>query len=527
LIAGEIDDMGQTARPALEADQRKQLTAAITDSYRGLLRYGEPIILDAIIQDIKKITNSPQEMDFLNSGLQTKERIMQGFGVNPIITGQVESASRAASAEADKHFCKSTVNPKIELLSQVLTGWLGPKFAGPNERLYVWIEPATTDDGEELRANIDLLSRTGAIGRKEMRGALGFDPEIDPNDIVGAPFSLVFQPAGALGTWQPEPALGGEPAQESASDGTTDSGKSLRRPWSKSDGLRGGVWGGLSRKVYETAWLKLHGQREDELRRSLGKLLDEQARSIRARLNQLAAEREDQPLTATDADWLAKALFDPEAWHAQLKQALQPHLVRAAVTGASLELSVQDAARRRQRSHPLVAKDSERLVEIPDDVLAAIRREIDTSLRQPYLADINRTSRRRLRDLLAAKLDEGASLREIAGSIVAQLGGDSARALGIARTETTGALNAGHYFARQDLIEEGLVAGSQWIDMGDPLVRETHATVAGTVIGAGEQFDVGGYATPYPGHYSLPPEERCGCRCTTVASGSFADDSDE
>jgi len=39
----------------------------------------------------------------------------------------------------------------------------------------------------------------------------------------------------------------------------------------------------------------------------------------------------------------------------------------------------------------------------------------------------------------------------------------------------------------------------------------------GAVVPVRGMFELAGHHVPYPGHHSLPPEERCNCRCTTVA----------
>jgi hypothetical protein len=48
--------------------------------------------------------------------------------------------------------------------------------------------------------------------------------------------------------------------------------------------------------------------------------------------------------------------------------------------------------------------------------------------------------------------------------------------------------------------------------------RQAHVNLNGTQVGATEDFDVDGAKAPYPGHASLPAEQRVNCRCTTVAA---------
>lgn len=176
-------------RPVLDAEQRAEIIETIQGLYSGVMNHNDPIILDGMIEGIDKISNLPAEMDYLNSGKQTKARILQAFGVNPIVVGEIEGANRASAAVADKLFCDNTCNPIIELLSQVLTGWVGDYFSSPGERLAAWIDPCRTDDPEmklqewkdarqggfvtmnEYRRNI--LNLDGVDGGDVFRDALG------------------------------------------------------------------------------------------------------------------------------------------------------------------------------------------------------------------------------------------------------------------------------------------------------------------------------------------------------------------
>jgi len=89
VIAGDVtDDEGTNqGRPLLERDQRQQIYAAIKRQFSGVDHYDSPIILDRLITDVKRLTNTPREMDFTNSGQNTRKRIMMGYGVSEYIIG--------------------------------------------------------------------------------------------------------------------------------------------------------------------------------------------------------------------------------------------------------------------------------------------------------------------------------------------------------------------------------------------------------------------------------------------------------
>ncbi|MBS0208728.1 MAG: phage portal protein [Planctomycetes bacterium] len=171
ITVGSVTDAisGKGVRPVLEPEQRQQVTEAIKSYYQGAMNYGWPLLLDGMIEKIEPLTTAPREMDFLDSGKQTKSRIMQAFGVNPLIVGEIEGANRAQAVVAEQIFCSSTINPLLELMGQTLTGFVGHKFAAPGEKLVAWLEPCRADDPEERRADWEVALKYGAATLNEYR----------------------------------------------------------------------------------------------------------------------------------------------------------------------------------------------------------------------------------------------------------------------------------------------------------------------------------------------------------------------
>jgi phage portal protein BeeE len=207
-------------RPILTEHQRAQIINAVKQAYQGVLRNEEPIILDGWIEAVTRMTTSPREMDFTRSGDVTKARITQGFGVNPIVMGQVEGANRASSATADDHFCNATCNPKIELISQCLTAWAGPIFAAPGERLYVWIEPAQANDPELQMDRLKVMMSYGAVTVNEVRAEMGWSP-VAGGDVAYIPSTLTAVDLAKKRDPGAEQTPSSPPAQN---DGTDHSG---------------------------------------------------------------------------------------------------------------------------------------------------------------------------------------------------------------------------------------------------------------------------------------------------------------
>lgn len=89
-----------------------------------------------------------------------------------------------------------------------------------------------------------------------------------------------------------------------------------------------------------------------------------------------------------------------------------------------------------------------------------------------------------------------------------------ARATRIARTETTGAFNAGAYQAYHD---EG-AAAIMWVATLDSRTRRTHKAADRQVRVLGQPFQVGHATLLMPGDPSGPAAEVINCRCTTIAA---------
>lgn len=172
---------GQGPRWELTPDQKRQIIEACRKSYSGMMNQGEPLILDAIIEGVTKLTFTPAELDFLNSAKLTKSKILQGFGVSPILLGEVEGANRASATVADEIFCSAKVNPLIELLSQCLNEFLVPMLAADGERLALWIEPAVPHDPELRFKYLQLACSKGAVRRNELRIPAGL-PALTPEE---------------------------------------------------------------------------------------------------------------------------------------------------------------------------------------------------------------------------------------------------------------------------------------------------------------------------------------------------------
>jgi hypothetical protein len=254
-----------------------------------------------------------------------------------------------------------------------------------------------------------------------------------------------------------------------------------------------------------TSWLAQHARLEKELAKDLRKFFRVQYESIQ---NGVRIFGVNTP---------SVLLFTPNAWNTTLRETVRPTLLKCAIAGAMTE------RKKFGKSQKNAYEDV--YVDLPLSVQLAMREAVQNVLNEPYWADINQTTLERLERALIESIDEGWSMAQVANRISRSLGEEagSIRAYTIARTETTGMLNAGHYVQRNEFAEEGIVDGSEWSSVIDdhtrrlPRDRFDHVRMDGQRIGNNELFNVSGELAPYPGYHKLSAGNRVFCRCTTLS----------
>ena len=194
IIIGKNTESG--LRPRLSGPQQRQIVEAIKTRYQGTSKHGEPLILDALIEDVKRLSLTPEEMNWMASSKDVKSRILEAFGVSPYVIGASEPGSRAASFVAEMHFLNNTVNPIIRLMNASLTEWLRPMFAKEGERLEVFIEEAKGDDDELNLKIAQVLLQGGAIEPNELRSMFGFAPLSSLEEHISTPQAHASYGAG-------------------------------------------------------------------------------------------------------------------------------------------------------------------------------------------------------------------------------------------------------------------------------------------------------------------------------------------
>lgn len=195
LHVGRVDGKEKGPRRLLQPHQRRQLIAAVRKIYGGVARSGEPLILDALVEEISQITRAPREMDWNQSAELVRKRIFHAFGMNPINTGEIAGVNRAQAAVAESHQVRNVLNPMLEKLTSMVNSFIVPMFYEPEvaDSVIAWFEPCVAMDEEQAGKDWHEGAKMGFVTRNEFRRdrlGLDADTETDQNALLANPQSL-------------------------------------------------------------------------------------------------------------------------------------------------------------------------------------------------------------------------------------------------------------------------------------------------------------------------------------------------
>jgi SPP1 gp7 family putative phage head morphogenesis protein len=253
-------------------------------------------------------------------------------------------------------------------------------------------------------------------------------------------------------------------------------------------------------------WLELHAAAEKRLSKVIGKFFDAQTKRVTKAL------RGFDSITTAAVDKVFKVDDEHEILIAELAE---PLLI--VMAGGAVDV-IRGATKKPRGKKDIDVSESLEDFDLPADVKDAIAAAFDDLMEQGYWKDIQSTTSGLITDTLTAALDEGLSEPNIIKALQESMAGVSkARAAAIARTESTAAFGAGHQAAYDGLAAAGDDVKKEWLAVVDNDTRQSHEDLDGKTVDHDKDFDVGGSAAPYPGHPSLPAEQRVNCRCTTAA----------
>lgn len=171
---------GQGYRPRLSASQRRQVHGAIRKSMGSIANYGNPGIVDGLIERIDRLSATQNEMGWEKSEKAVRLRILSAFAVHPFILGEEMAGSYAQAYTVLERFC-NRVNTYLDLLGVVLTNFFAQEVHGFGQDNIVWWEPCEPKDPEQVRRWWATGADKNWITQNEFRAFLGLPPDEDSN----------------------------------------------------------------------------------------------------------------------------------------------------------------------------------------------------------------------------------------------------------------------------------------------------------------------------------------------------------
>jgi len=168
-------DVPAGTRPRLTAPQRRHVYAAIRNAMGGIENYGNPAIVDGLIEKIEPLSMTQNEMGWDKSEEKVKQRILSAFAVNPLILGEKAPSSYAQASVVTQLFY-DRVNTFLELIGYVIQELVNRTTS---EMLVVWYEMAEAVDPKIESEMLKTGRINGDVSRNEYRAKLGYPPVVD------------------------------------------------------------------------------------------------------------------------------------------------------------------------------------------------------------------------------------------------------------------------------------------------------------------------------------------------------------
>lgn len=163
-------------RPRLTGVQRRQIHAAIKGTMSGVHNYGNPAIVDGLIEKIERLQMTQQEMGWEKSEKSARTRILSAFSVHPFILGEEMAGSYAQAYIVESRFFKK-VNGYLSQLAATMTD-LARSFT-KDEEVRVWWEELKAVDPQMERDKHEKAFASRAISQNEYRAFLNLPPDED------------------------------------------------------------------------------------------------------------------------------------------------------------------------------------------------------------------------------------------------------------------------------------------------------------------------------------------------------------
>jgi HK97 family phage portal protein len=501
------------------ADQIKQTWM---QKMAGFRHAKEPMVLTGEGAKFEKVSQTPTELDFVESRRFLRDSALQQFHIPPEITGILESSNRSTIDSAFYLLNKNVLADYLRMFERVMnTQLLWEDFDRDKKLIFHHENTIEEDIEQQLRFATEGL-RSGAVTVNDWRRDMGLEIDEKGGDVYLRSFGMLEVPYNEDRTEVTLPDIEEEesvtitddtptetPAETPAENQTEpekelsieefeklckDYGKKYKILKSEGDkARRGAIW-----KLFDARARSV----EEPFIKAMNKAFDKQNELVNATIKKAVEDNKD-------VGTAVERLFD-NSMDESLKHTLAGAFIRGLETGAvHAEELLGDTGKR------YVGE-----VKISDEVRRLFNLWVD-NYGLELCKDINDTTKKKLRKVLSESMIEGDTLAEQVKKLIEASDGMFAedkkwRAMLIARTESCSTVNAG----ANELYKAEGVQMKEWIATLDDRTRDAHLAMDGVVIPINDKFEVPatsqseGAWMDYAGDPTAPVGQVANCRCT-------------
>ena len=477
----------------INEEQEKQILTAIENRHRGASKAKKLAILAGGLK-YQSTSTSMVDMQLVELKGFSNKQICVALKTPPPIVGIIDEANYKMDSSLKIYF-NGAIQPLAKKLGNIFTSNYAWRFG----KYWVWFNARqhptaqmmmreTIGDGLKLcekGATFNDVNKLMDWGLPEYEwGKTWYKPITLTSVEEPVDFGPALEEGKAGEVLSPESVVRGQEDTESLKSEAIEVLKtSIWQKWKLS-------WTKLEKKFAAAMRSYLYRQR----REMLGRLEEVRGPKSVVRGQESGGQGRGTKDEGPEPD-IARILFDLTDENKKLKAAVTPLLAEAAALGGAQVIS------------ELGLSETVSFTITDPEVISVMKQRI------PKLVGINRVTRQRVAESIAAGIDEGETVSQLAQRIRSDFSFSSQRAMTIARTETGGAVSGGRHAG----MKKTGVKKKAWLSARNGTVRDTHlaadAKYSANPIPVNETFSVGDSQLMYPGDPAGSAKEVINCAC--------------
>ena len=489
------------------ADQIKQ---SWLQKMAGFRHAKEPMVLTGEGSKFEKISQTPTELDFVESRRFLRDNANEHYHIPPEILGILQNSNRSTIDSAEYLLNKNVLADDLRMFERVINTQLLWEDFDKERKLILHHENNIAEDIAQKLQILNAGLEKGVLTVNDWRIGMGYEKDEKGGDVYLRGFGQVEVPFNSEPIELPDTTdetveLPSSAQENEVSQGENPDEKELTEEEYK-----------RLETEYEKKYRVLKSDADKERRGKIWKVFDARATSIEGpfingmkkaftKQNELVDEEIKKAVENNkDIGTAIENLFDNK-----MDEALKHTLAGAFLNGLTVGA---------EHGQELLNKKSAK--EISDRVRRFFSIWVD-SYGLELCKDINKTTKKKLRKALSESITEGDDLRnrvkvltEVADGIFDD--DKKVRATLIARTESCTTMNAGS----NELYKAEGINYKEWISVQDDRTRDSHLVMDGTVVPINDKFEVpamdnvDGAFMDYAGDPTAPAGQVVNCRCT-------------